>query len=220
MASKGTGGRWALGGAVGAGILSSACCRLPLLLLVFGASAAGLSAFFDAWRTLLLVVTGLFPATGFHLAYFRKPRCRPGAACGGPDPRARRPGRIGLWAATVFVLAFALFPGYAGALLCGAGASPSPPPPGAEVRAYRVEGMTCEACAAGLGARLRELPGILEARVRYDAKRLEVTFSGEDGVAAVLEAIRAAGYRARRIDGFPAAGDPTTRKDQPKETHP
>ena len=40
-------GLWATGGAVISAILSSACCWLPFLLIAFGASAAGVSGFFE-----------------------------------------------------------------------------------------------------------------------------------------------------------------------------
>ena len=57
--------RFTLGGSVVAAVLSSACCWLPLLLLAFGASAAGVSAFFERWRPAFLVVAIGLLGAGF-----------------------------------------------------------------------------------------------------------------------------------------------------------
>jgi hypothetical protein len=108
---------WAIGGAVVSAVLSSACCWLPILLIAFGASAAGVAGFFEAYRPHLLGITGLLLAGGFYLVYFLKERCSPGEACAMPNPRLRRFNKIVLWAATTFVLAFALFPDYVGYVL-------------------------------------------------------------------------------------------------------
>ena len=43
-------GAWASAGAVVSAVFSSACCWLPLLLVAFGASAAGVAGFFEAQR--------------------------------------------------------------------------------------------------------------------------------------------------------------------------
>jgi hypothetical protein len=93
-------GLWATTGAVVSAILSSACCWLPLLLIAFGASAAGVAGLLEAYRPHLLGATGLLLASGFYLVYFRKAKCGPGEACAVPNPRLRRFNKITLWVAT------------------------------------------------------------------------------------------------------------------------
>ncbi len=118
-------GMLAAGVSVITAVLASACCWLPLLLVAFGTSAAGVSAAFEKWRPLFLVATALFLAAGFYFAYFRKEQCAPGSACAVPNPKFRRLNRSMLWVATIVVLGFALFPNYATSLV-GASGEPTP----------------------------------------------------------------------------------------------
>lgn len=163
-------GLWATGGAALTAVLSSACCWLPLLLIAFGASAAGVAGFFEEWRPWLLGATGLLLAAGFYLVYFRRARCAPGSACAVPDRRLTRFNKISLWVATAVVLAFGLFPNYVGLLLRGsAGGVIEGAALTDDVRRFRIAGMTCEACATGLAARLRSVPGVRGAEVDYES---------------------------------------------------
>ena len=93
-------GLWATGGAMVSAVLSSACCWLPLLLIAFGASAAGISSLLEAYRPYLLGLTGLFLATGFYSVYFRKQQCAPGEACAVPNSKLKRFNKVMLWVAT------------------------------------------------------------------------------------------------------------------------
>jgi copper chaperone CopZ len=203
-------GLWATGGAVVSAVLSSTCCWLPLLLIAFGASAAGGAGFFEAYRPLLLGVTGLLLAAGFYFVYFRKARCGPGEACAVPNRRLERFNKIMLWVATAVVLAFALFPSYVGYLL-GNGdprAAVAAPSSGAN-RIFQIEGLTCEACAVALREQLLAVPGVTRSDVSFEAKTARVYFAKGEGAPsdeAVLEAIRKAGY-----SGTPVASNLTVR---------
>jgi copper chaperone CopZ len=192
-------GAWAATGATLTAILSSACCWLPLLLLAFGASATGLSAAFEAYRTPLLLVTALFLATGFHLVYFRKPSCEPGGACAVPNSKLTRLNKGMLWVATLLVAAFAFFPNYVGALV-GAGQSASVE--GTAVR-LDIQGMTCEACALHIEKELRSVPGVLAADVSYDEHRATITVdrASPPAEADLVRAVERAGYKAAGIHG-------------------
>ena len=68
-------GMLAATGAVVTAILSSACCWLPLLLLAFGASAVGVSSWFEKYRLIFLGITALMLASGYYLVYFKAPTC-------------------------------------------------------------------------------------------------------------------------------------------------
>jgi mercuric ion transport protein len=104
-----------VGASVVTAIAASLCCILPIIFVLVGAGIAGAAAFFATWRPLLLVITFLLLALGFYFAY-RKPRqvCESGTAC--ERPPVARAGRVWLWIATAFVVLFAAFPYYSGAV--------------------------------------------------------------------------------------------------------
>lgn len=200
-------GRGSTLAAVGLAILSSACCWLPLLLLAFGLSAGGVAGFFESVRPFFLVAAVVFLGTGFYFAYFRgvrKPACRPGEACGVPNPQLQRFNRAMLWVATVFVIAFTLFPYYSPALVRAFADSPVNATPAdggtdpaaiAVTRVFRVEGMTCTACAATLEVQLAKLPGVAEARVSFDDGTATLRSAPETpSVEAVRAAVDGAGF--------------------------
>jgi copper chaperone CopZ len=195
----GTAGPWAAGGALVAAVLSSACCWLPLILVAFGASAAGVAAAFEAYRPYMLVAAAVLLASGFHVVYFRKERCEPGHACAVPNPRRARFQRIALWSASALVGAFALFPSYVGVLLGAGSGLATAPAPGVEARAVdlRIEGMTCAGCASGLRARLSSVPGVLAAEADYESGRATVQLAPAAELDLVLAAVEGLGFRGR-----------------------
>lgn len=192
--------RLTVGGSVVAAVLSSACCWLPLLLLAFGASAAGVSAFFERWRPALLVSAAGLLATGFYVVYRRRDSCVDGTCVGAPrSPRTLS--KAILWIAALFVAAFALFPTYAGhvarALYGSRDANgPEAVVAGMPVHHFRVEGMSCEACATTLEAELSRLDGGAAARVDYTSRTAAVHSDAAEIVAKVRAAAERLGYRA------------------------
>lgn len=205
-------GLWATTGAVVSAVLSSACCWLPLLLIAFGASAAGVAGFFDAYRPVLLGATAVLLAGGFYLVYFRAEKCGPGEACAAPDPGLRRLNKVMLWVATAVVLAFALFPSYVGYLLGRDNPhAPAATPASGESRAFRIEGMTCEACAVTLRDRLSKVPGVARAEVSFDTKTARLFLaSGQDAPSedTLLAAIRQAGYSGTPVESAASRDQP------------
>ncbi len=164
---------WAAGGSVFAAAVASACCWLPLLLIVVGASAAGVSAFFDQVRPWFLAASVILLAVGFYLNYFRREKCEEGAACATPNRKMQRTSRVMLWFATAGVLAFALFPNYVGALLGGASAEADSA--AMQPVALTVTGMNCDGCAVTVEQALLRVPGVLSATVSYAESRAVVT---------------------------------------------
>jgi len=203
-------GLWATGGAVVSAILSSVCCWLPLLLIAFGASAAGVAGFFETYRPVLLGITGLLLAGGFYLVYFRQEKCGPGKTCTVPNPRLQRFNKVMLLVATTIVLTFALFPNYVGYFLGGGDPPAGAATPAAHAsREFRIGGMTCEACAVTLREHLGRVPGLARAEVSFDEKTARLFFvAGEDAPSdeTILAAIQQAGY-----SGTPGASSRTVR---------
>lgn len=198
-------GLLASGGSVLAAALSSACCWLPLLLLAFGASAAGVSAFFERWRPVLATVAIVMLGIGFYLVYFRRAKCADHAcgtaACAPRSGKGRALTQVMLWFAAVLVAAFVLFPWYAGVVARAVYGKSTTTFTGASdaslvVQRYNVEGMTCEACAVTLQADLLKIDGVVGATVDYATKSARVETTDPDIQNEVLATAKRHGYTA------------------------
>lgn len=189
----------AASGSLLAAILSSACCWLPLVLIAFGVSAAGVAGFFEAYRLYFIAGALVMLGIGFYTVYFRRETCAPDSACAAPNRRLRAFSRIMLWTATGLVGAFVFFPNYVGYLFAAptSGSALAPDVRLATAK-FRVEGMTCEGCATGLRATLAKLPDVASVEVDYPTKTAMVRYDGDGPRVAdqVVEAVKAAGYAA------------------------
>ncbi|MGC8541832.1 MAG: mercuric transporter MerT family protein [Phycisphaerae bacterium] len=217
---------WSAGAvAIGAAILSSACCWLPLALLALGVSAAGLSKFIVGARWVFVAIAVVALGLGFYFSYRRKASCAPGEACA-PSGLARF-NRVMLWVSAVLVLAFATFPYYSAPLLQAMGAggkktsvnSSSPAQTVAKVRsaktmaanatsaamtqfrlyAYQIKGMDCQECADGLQAAIAKMPGVKKATVSYQHGTAQVQAAAGFDPQSVAQRISGIGYKTTLI---------------------
>jgi len=214
---------WSQAGLLAGAVLASACCWLPLVLIGAGASSLGAASFFAAWRPVFAGFTVVMLGLAWWFTY-RRPRAAAGAACsleGGeaccaaearPDrlPRNRRIHRILLWPVSLFALIFLFFPTAVTSLLglpSAGNAAPAAESPAKGVSGpisalhpatIAIEGMDCEACAAGLGHALGEIPGVGRASVDWKQGRA-VLQVGDDPATLdkALEVVRASGYPAK-----------------------
>ena len=195
-------GLLAAGGSMAAALAASACCWLPLGLIVFGLSAGGISAWFEHYRWFFLGITTILLGLGFYFVYFRTPRCAPGAGCATPNRKMQRFNRTMLWVATVFVLASASFPKYVGFLL-PKGSPITSVRDGAELKTvtFGIAGMTCEACTIPLRNELVKVPGVLDIVVSYDDGTAQIGFDPADPPSAEVlsEIVSKVGYQAGPI---------------------
>lgn len=205
------GGGTSILGAVTTAVLSSACCWLPLLLLGFGASAAGVSAYFEQWRPLLALVAIAFLGIAFWQVYFRPSPCASGA-CHDDTCETGSRGRgifpqAMLWVATIAVAAFVLFPRYAGnvaeVFYGNANAIGTTQDASLTTLRFAVEGMTCEACAVTLRADLAQIDGINAAEVDYATKSAVVETTDPKVSEQVEAAAKRHGYTATRSSNDP-----------------
>ncbi len=187
----------AAGGSLVAAMLSSACCWVPLLLVAFGASAVGVSAFFGPSRPFFIAVAVTMLAMSFYLTFVRKPVAQ---CCSTGGASRRRFGRATWGVSAVVVAAFVFFPQYVGLALVGssphaaAGASDSQAP--SREFTFHVEGMHCEACAATLRAELARLDGVQDVQVDYATKTARIVASDESVVPSIIETTKRAGFSA------------------------
>ena len=192
-------GLWAASGSVISAALASACCWLPLLLITFGVSAAGVAGFFEAYHPYFVAGALVMLGIGFYTVYFRRETCAPDSACAAPNRRLRAFSRIMLWIAAGLVGAFVLFPNYVGYLFASpASGSALAPDIRLATAKFRIEGMTCEGCATGLRAKLVKLPDVASVEVDYPTKTAMVRYDGGSTRVAdqIVEAVKAAGYAA------------------------
>ncbi len=191
--------------AIASGILASACCIGPVLLVGLGIGGAAFATAFAPYRPYLLGLTAVFLGGAFYLAY--RPQkvtaCAPGAACSVPSSRRRM--RALLWVATIVAVGAAVFPYVAGA---GAGKDDHATAKAVQTVVLDIEGMTCEACATHIRKSLEEVPGVVAAPVDYARREAIVKIAGSAmSNATLLDAVKKAGYAASvRSTGATAAG--------------
>ena len=206
---SGRGGLWAAGGSVGSALLASACCWVPLALLAFGASAAGISAAFEKTRPLFLGLAAVLLGTGFYLNYFRKRTSAECSSCAAPRPKLRRFNRATLWVSTVVVLAVALFPHYVASLIArGSPAVAAQTTATAPTTTLRIGGMTCDGCAAVVHSALMKVPGVRGASVSYPQGRALITLDPDTQPSneSLIVAVEKVGFQA----GIAAAASPSS----------
>ncbi|RMF45299.1 MAG: Mercuric transport protein MerT [Planctomycetota bacterium] len=198
-------------GTIVSAIMASACCWLPLLLLAVGISGAGIAATLEAYRPLFIVVTFGFLAAAFYFAY------RPQKAAGGDghDCCATEPteeknccapsgnrgltlmalNKVMLWVVTALAVAFLFFPSYVGMLVGTGGEAAVEENMNRAV--IRIDGMSCEGCAATVAEAIRQVPGVLAVEVSYEQRQAVVGTEACCGVPqdAILAALEKAGYR-------------------------
>jgi copper chaperone CopZ len=188
----------ATGGSVVAAMLSSACCWVPMLLLAFGASAAGVSAVFGAWRPVFITAAVAMLVVSFYLTFVRRASC-----CGDAPSRGQRVRRAMWWVSAIVVAAFVFFPQIAGpALSSVSGREPATGASGQEF-IFWIDGMHCDTCAVRLDAALSELDGVIKTQTDYASKRARVYAADEKVVPLVLDATRRVGYSATLVRNSP-----------------
>ena len=200
---------WA--GSILSAVVASACCWLPLLLLGGGVSGVAVSATFEQYRSIFMVVTFGFIAAAFYFAY------RPvkvssteegeawsasGKACCPPAKvwTLQRLNRAMLWVVTVVAVSFLFFPSYIGAFLEDRESLALND--NYDTVTLSISGMTCEACATTLKNALVKVPGVSEAEVNYEKNEAIVGFpKGADAPRnELLAAVSAIGYSGQFKD--------------------
>lgn len=203
-------------GSITSAVVASACCWLPLLLLVFGVSGVAVSAVFEKYRPIFMVVTFGFLAAAFYFAYRPRPKAGNAIAtqkgdsyCAVPAVRSdccpstkrkwslQKFNRAMLWVVAAIALVFVFFPNYAGLFLSSKHATANiNHEEGRIVKSIRIEGMTCEMCATHIQARLAKVPGIQSVEIIYQDKRARVLANPVVTDMALIQAVEAAGYKA------------------------
>ncbi len=158
----------------------------------------------------------------------RREAASEGGACDETCAACDRPGvlaQVLFWTSAAVVAASLSFPRWAPALLerassqqataaeapaaqqaaagVSSGGKALAPVSGKTVRTatLRIEGMTCAACAAGIQAQLRTIPGVRDARVDYEQGAASLLVASPQALEQAIHTITAMGYTARPVDG-------------------
>ena len=70
---------------------------------------------------------------------------------------------------------------------------------------FQIDGMTCGNCARHVTDAIQSVPSVRNASVSLQKKKAVVRWNGTENVAAVLEAVKKAGYEAKEMSGVPGS---------------
>lgn len=193
-----------VGGGIAAAILSSLCCVLPLIAVIFGLGVVGAASTFETLRPYLLGLAFAALGYGFYRLYLRREECAPGESCAVKP--VNKLNQISLWIATVVIAAFALAPYYTGYIAAAVTAPRLPAADSAPVVApdesaakktivLEIRGMTCEACETHIEVPLRKLKGVISADADYKKHNVTIVYDpAQVRVERIKETITATGY--------------------------
>lgn len=186
---------------------ASLCCIGPVVAAALGLGTFGAAGLFENLRPYLLGVTALLLASAIFLRirFQRKTACA-GAECAPTSANGSMSTTLLLTSiaavallAAVPQLSTAYVGGRVGAdstFLAAKGGV------GQTVAIFKVEGMTCAACASGLRATLGREKGVLAAEVDYEKTTAKVSFDpAKTSVEKLIAAIGKLGYVAKLKDG-------------------
>jgi len=185
-----------LASAVGA----TACCTTPLILGLAGATSISALSFLEPIYPFTAALSLGLLGFSYYRA-FRKPR-RGEADCCATDGKKtnwlERHQKGLLLGFTPVILLLLAWPYLPWGLM---NQHPQQLPTQAVVSTWRVEGMDCQACAAGLEASLREVPGMLDCRVDYGRQEMEcVLRPGELSPDRIPALTRERGLKAEPVN--------------------
>ena len=188
--------KWGMMAAVGTGLLASACCIVPLLLVTLGVGGAWVSSFtaLEPFRPFFIGVAVVF----LSWAAFREYRASRGPNCDCEvtlNDKLRR---------TMLVVgALVTFGLIASPLVIKGGddlssAAVFTPKPVLQEVVLDVEGMTCETCPITVRKVLTRLDGVEEARVSFDPPVALVKYDPQKVTVDDMMAVTAnVGYPAK-----------------------
>ncbi|MBE7461867.1 MAG: cation transporter [Planctomycetes bacterium] len=205
-------------GTILSAVMASSCCWLPLVLLAFGVSGAGIAGVLDTYRPVFIVLTFGFLAAAFYFTYrSRQSLATEGDCCSTkhdccavPNENAKRRfsmltlNKALLWVVTLLAILFLFFPKYVGFFLTSQHVESESTATNPLVRktAIAIEGMNCEGCSAALQTALVGVSGVLNARVDFKNKQVVVSteaccpFPKEE----ILKAVQDSGFSGSVAD--------------------
>lgn len=185
---------------------ASLCCIGPLVAATLGLGTFGAAGLFENLRPYLLGVTALLLGSAIFLRirYQRKTACA-GGECAPTSANGSMSTTLLLTSIAAVALLAAvpqLSIAYGGRVGADSTAVAAKDGVGQAVAIFKVEGMTCAACASGLKATLSREKGVLAAEVNYEKTTARISFDpSKTSVEKLIAAIGQLGYVAKLKDG-------------------
>ncbi|RMG58773.1 MAG: hypothetical protein D6713_06895 [Deltaproteobacteria bacterium] len=189
--------RWSLLTAIGSAALASACCTIPLLLVLLGTGGAWAGTFtrLEKFRPFFIALALASLALSFYMTYLKPPSntCKPGEEC--DESKGKMAQRAVLWISTILVAGLIAFP----ALIPGTGAGKQAREiEGGKTVVLELKNLTCPSCAVSVRETLLSMEGVKKVRVTFQPPEAAVTY---DPTAVSPEKILAETARL----GFPSS---------------
>lgn len=180
-------------GSIISALIASLCCLGPVALAILGVGGAGLFSKFANLRPYLIGITVVFLGLAFYLTYRkREVRCEDGSC---KIRSAGKWNKIGLWAATIFVVFFLAFP-YVVNLSSSSPVRDQIKEEISEV-IIPVKGMTCSGCEFNVENAIKKLDGIIQVKAIHKDGEVFVKFEKRKvKIADMVEEINKTGYEA------------------------
>lgn len=173
-------------------IITHLCCIGPVVLAVLGVGGAGLFSKFANLRPYLMGMTGVFLGLAFFLTYRkRKVKCEDGTC---KIRRASKWNKIALWAGTILIVFFMVFPQLVGSLNTSSGNNHMK----GEISEViiPVEGMTCSGCEFNIENAVKKLDGIIKVKADHQKGEVNIKFEkGKININDLVKAINKSGYK-------------------------
>lgn len=185
---------------------ASLCCIGPIVAATLGLGTFGAAGLLENLRPYLLGVTALLLGS----AIFLRIRLQRKTACaGGECAPTSANGSMSTTLLLTSIAAVALLAAvpqlstaYGGRVGADSTAVAAKDGVGQAVAIFKVEGMTCAACASGLKATLSREKGVLAAEVNYEKTTARLSFDpSKTSVEKLIAAIGQLGYVAKLRDG-------------------
>lgn len=189
-------------GAIVSAITFSICCLGPLLLLLLGVGGAWMVSFsgLEPYRPVFMMVAVIFLGVSFYKVYGKSKKDSASESCCA-NPKAERVKKITLWVVAVLVVGLFAFPYTVPYLSADSSAKrPVATQAGLSTVTLDVRNMTCAACTAIVTKSLRDLNGVIDARVSFQPPQAVVVFdSSKVNVERILVATANAGYPSQPV---------------------
>ena len=188
---------WGILAAVGAGLLASACCTIPLLLVALGVGGAWVSTFtaFEPFRPWFIALAVAF----LGYAGYREYRTSTGPECDCEVTMQDKLRRTLLVVGAIITAGLIASPWIIGGTTAAIASDSAVPDYGRlEQVALEVDGMTCAACNATVRKALTNLEGVKDAVVTFEPPLAVVTYDPDRvTIEQMTEATSNVGYPSR-----------------------
>ncbi len=179
--------KWGVVAAIAAGILASACCTVPLLLVTLGVGGAWISGFtaLEPFRPYFIAVAlGVLAYAGY-----REYRNARGPQCDCEVTLNDKVRRVSLVVGALITLGLIVSPWVIKGMNDVSAPEVFAQESGLEEAVLDIRGMTCDACSVTLHKALTRLDGVEAAEVTYEPPRAVVRYRPE--VVSLDEIVRA-----------------------------